>query len=41
VRVTFDRGQFERAWLASSGGITYLIAPPDVPLPQPPAEANW
>lgn len=41
VRATFDREQFERAWMRSSGGITYVIHPPGVPLPQPPAEANW
>jgi hypothetical protein len=41
VRATFDRAQFERAWMRSSGGITYVIRPPDVPLPQAPAEANW
>lgn len=41
VRATFDREQFERAWMGSSGGIAYVIRPPDVPLPQPPAEANW
>ncbi|MFZ5846466.1 MAG: C39 family peptidase [Actinomycetota bacterium] len=41
VRATFDRAQFERAWMRSSGGITYVIAPPDVPLPPAPAEPNW
>jgi hypothetical protein len=41
VRATFDREQFERAWMRSAGGITYVIRPPGVPLPQPPAEANW
>ena len=41
VRATFDREQFEQAWMRSSGGITYVIRPPDVPLPQAPAEANW
>lgn len=41
VRMTFDREQFERAWLRSSGGITYVIHPPDVPLPEAPAEPNW
>jgi hypothetical protein len=41
VRATFDREQFEQAWMRSSGGITYVIRPPGVPLPPPPAEANW
>jgi hypothetical protein len=41
VRATFDREQFERAWMRSAGGITYVIRPPGVDLPQPPAEANW
>ena len=41
VRATFDRQQFERAWMRSAGGITYVIRPPGVPLPQAPAEANW
>ncbi|HSE09471.1 MAG TPA: C39 family peptidase [Nocardioidaceae bacterium] len=41
VRATFDREQFERAWMRSAGGITYVIRPPGVPLPQAPAEANW
>jgi hypothetical protein len=41
VRATFDREQFERAWMRSSGGITYVIRPPGVPLPQSPAEPNW
>jgi hypothetical protein len=41
VRATFDREEFERAWMRSAGGITYVIRPPGVPLPQAPAEANW
>lgn len=41
VRATFDREQFEQAWMRSSGGITYVIRPPGVPLPQSPAEPNW
>lgn len=41
VRTTFDRDQFERAWKRAAGGITYVIRPSDVPLPQAPAEPNW
>lgn len=43
VRVVFDRAQFERAWLASSGGLVYVIHPYDVPLPglPEPDEPNW
>jgi hypothetical protein len=41
VRATFDRERFERAWMRSAGGITYVICPQGVPLPQAPAEANW
>jgi hypothetical protein len=43
VRTTYRRAQLERAWLRSSGGLTYVIHPPDVPLPAPPVptEPNW
>lgn len=41
VRTVFDRAQFEDAWLERNGGVTYVIHPPDVALPDPPAEANW
>lgn len=41
VRATFDRTQFERAWMRTSGGVTYVIRPADVPLPPAPAEPNW
>lgn len=37
VRTTYDRAQFERAWLASSGGTVYVIHPADVALPPRPA----
>jgi hypothetical protein len=33
VRRVYDRGQFERAWLGGSGGIVYVVRPPEVPLP--------
>ena len=43
VRRTYDRAQFERVWLRGSGGTVYVIYPPEVPLPPPPADAaaNW
>jgi hypothetical protein len=41
VRTTFGRAAFERAWMRMSGGITYVIHPTGVALPQPPAEPNW
>jgi hypothetical protein len=41
VRVTYDRAQFEHAWLTSSQGVVYVVHPSDVPLPPAPAEANW
>jgi hypothetical protein len=41
VRTVYRRDQFERVWLGSNGGLTYVMHPRDVPLPAPPAEANW
>ena len=43
VRVVFDRAQFERVWLGSSGGVVYVVHTDDVPLPPhpDPAEPNW
>ena len=41
VRTTYDREQFENAWMMATGGIVYVIHPPDVDLPARPAEANW
>ena len=43
VRTTYDRAQLERAWIRASGGVTYVIHPPDVALPTPPfpEEPNW
>jgi hypothetical protein len=35
----YDRVQFERAWLGGSGGIVYVIAPPETTLP--PSPGNW
>jgi len=33
VRIVYDRGQLERAWLGSSSGTTYVLFPPDYPTP--------
>jgi hypothetical protein len=41
VRTTYDRGQFENAWLPTSGGLVYVIHDADHPLPPAPAQANW
>jgi hypothetical protein len=43
VRRVYDRAQFERAWQRGSGGTVYVIHPPEVSLPGPPADAspNW
>ncbi len=41
VRRTYDRGEFENAWLPQSGGIVYVIHDDAHPLPPAPAQANW
>ena len=41
VRTVYRRDQFEAAWIGRAGGITYVMHPPEQPLPVPPAEANW
>ena len=41
VRTTYDRAQFERVWLGSAGGVTYVIHPPGVVLPERPTQPNW
>ena len=41
VRTVYRRDQFERVWLGDDGGLAYVMAPPGVSLPEPPAEANW
>lgn len=43
VRVVYDRKQLEKAWLDGSGGLVYVVRPPEVPLPAPAvgAEPNW
>ena len=43
VRHVYDRAQFEKAWMSSTGGVVYIMHPPSVPLPPPadPAQPNW
>lgn len=41
VRTTYDRAQFENAWITSTGGLSYVIHPADVPLPQAGEQPNW
>jgi hypothetical protein len=40
VRRTYDRGQFENAWLPTSGGLVYVIRTADQELPAP-SPGNW
>ncbi len=40
VRRTYDRGQFEDAWLTKSGGLVYVIRDAAHPLP-PNSPGNW
>jgi Peptidase_C39 like family len=40
VRKTYDRTEFERAWLPATGGIVYVMKPPGVPLPSG-SGGNW
>jgi Peptidase_C39 like family len=41
VRTTYRRDQVEALWLRSSGGVVYVMHPPELPLPPAPAEPNW
>jgi hypothetical protein len=41
VRRTYDRGQFEDAWIPTSGGLVYVIRDRAHPLPDPAAHSNW
>lgn len=40
VPTTYDLGELDRAW-ARSGRVVYLIRPPHVAPPEPPAQPNW
>src|SRR5437764_5270101 len=40
VQRTYDRAQFERNWMTSTGGIVYVIHPSSVLLPLSPS-GNW
>ena len=39
VRRVYPRAAFERSWLGGSGGVVYVIHPPNTPLP--PSTGNW
>jgi hypothetical protein len=41
VRRTYDRGQFERAWLRRSSGTVYVVRNAAHPLPARAANRNW
>jgi hypothetical protein len=41
VRRTYDRGQFERAWLRRSSGTVYVVRDAAHPLPARAANRNW
>ncbi|TQJ21098.1 peptidase C39-like protein [Micromonospora sp. A202] len=41
VRRAVPRQRFETVWQRGSGGVAYVLRPPSVPLPPPPAQANW
>ena len=41
VRRTYDRGQFERAWLRRSAGLAYVIRDAAHPLPAREGHTNW
>ena len=40
VQRVYDRAQFEKAWMAATGGIVYIIHPGSAPLPPSPL-GNW
>lgn len=40
VRRTYDRGEFENAWIPGSGGLVYVVRNSDRPLP-PTSSQNW
>jgi hypothetical protein len=40
VRKTYDRAEFEKAWLPATGGIVYVMKPTGMPLPSG-SGGNW
>ena len=40
VRRTYDRGQFEDAWIPRSGGLVYVITDSKHPVPKT-SHTNW
>ncbi|HEU0128352.1 MAG TPA: C39 family peptidase, partial [Pseudonocardiaceae bacterium] len=41
VHRVYKRGQFENAWLDTTGGVVYVVHPPRTPLPDPASHSNW
>jgi hypothetical protein len=41
VRFTYNREEFENAWIPHSGGLVYVLHPAAVPLPPAPTQPNW
>ena len=41
LRRVYRRGQFEDAWLDTTGGVVYVIRAPSTPLPSPARHSNW
>jgi hypothetical protein len=41
VMRVYKRGQFENAWLDSTGGASYVIHPDEVLLPRPAHHDSW
>jgi hypothetical protein len=41
VHRVYKRGQLERAWIGSTGGVAYVIHPASTPLPAPAKHRNW
>lgn len=41
VQRIYQRGQFENAWVDTTGGVAYVIHPDEVLLPRPGRHSNW
>jgi hypothetical protein len=41
VQRVYKRGQFENAWIDTTGGVAYIIHPKEVLLPRPSRHSNW